>query len=44
MVHQMLFDRLPPDRLRLEAGELVLPETPGIGVDLDASTLAAVSP
>jgi L-alanine-DL-glutamate epimerase-like enolase superfamily enzyme len=42
MVHRMLLDRLPPDRLRLEAGALVLPDAPGIGVDLDPATLETV--
>ncbi|MEO8975214.1 MAG: mandelate racemase/muconate lactonizing enzyme family protein [Casimicrobiaceae bacterium] len=38
-VHRMLFDRLPADRFRIENGFAVLPETPGLGVDIDPSTM-----
>jgi len=43
MIHQMLFDRLPPGHFRIESGTVVLPLTPGIGVDLDPDTLDAVT-
>lgn len=38
-VHRMLFDRVPADRFRMEAGAIVLPQTPGIGIDIDPCTL-----
>jgi L-alanine-DL-glutamate epimerase-like enolase superfamily enzyme len=33
-VHRMLFDRMPLDRFRLEEGAVVLPQLPGLGLDL----------
>jgi L-alanine-DL-glutamate epimerase-like enolase superfamily enzyme len=38
-VHRMLFDRVPADRFRLEQGAIVLPQAPGIGIEIDPSTL-----
>jgi L-alanine-DL-glutamate epimerase-like enolase superfamily enzyme len=42
MVHRMLFDRVPPERFVLDEGAIVLPQTPGIGIDLDPESLSAV--
>jgi L-alanine-DL-glutamate epimerase-like enolase superfamily enzyme len=38
-IHRMLFDRIPADRFRTEQGAIVLPETPGIGIEIDPHTL-----
>jgi hypothetical protein len=35
----MLFDRVPADRFRIEQGAIVLPQMPGIGVEIDPRTL-----
>jgi L-alanine-DL-glutamate epimerase-like enolase superfamily enzyme len=34
VLHQPLFDRAPPGFLDLQDGHLLVPETPGLGVDL----------
>jgi L-alanine-DL-glutamate epimerase-like enolase superfamily enzyme len=38
-VHRMLFDRVPEDRFRLDDGCIVLPQAPGIGIEIDPTTL-----
>ncbi|MEO8751559.1 MAG: mandelate racemase/muconate lactonizing enzyme family protein [Casimicrobiaceae bacterium] len=38
-VHRMLFDRVAPDHFRIEQGAVVLPTTPGIGIEIDPSSL-----
>ena len=39
-VHRMLFDRVPADRFRIEGGAIIVPDAPGIGVEIDPSSLA----
>lgn len=41
MVHRMLFDRVPQDRFRLDDGCVLLPDAPGLGVDIDPDALAS---
>ena len=41
-IHRMLFDRLAPDLFRIEEGAVVLPQTPGIGVDIDPDTCGLI--
>jgi L-alanine-DL-glutamate epimerase-like enolase superfamily enzyme len=38
-VHRMLFDRLAPDHFRLEDGAIVVPDAPGLGLDIEPFTL-----
>jgi L-alanine-DL-glutamate epimerase-like enolase superfamily enzyme len=38
-IHRMLFDRVPADRFRIEQGAIVLPQMPGIGVEIDPRAL-----
>jgi len=39
-VHRMLFDRVPVDRFRIEDGANLLSDAPGIGVEIDPSSLS----
>jgi len=41
-VHQMLFDRLPPDRFPLVEGSIEMPTASGLGIDIDPDTLVEV--
>lgn len=41
-VHRMLFDRLPADHFRIEDGAVVIPQAPGLGIEIDPSTLKSV--
>lgn len=41
-VHQMLFDRLPPDRFPLVDGAIQMPSVPGLGIDIDPDTLTEI--
>jgi len=40
MLHRMLFDQLADGHFRLEEGRVVVPDAPGIGLGIDAATLA----
>jgi len=42
MVHRMLFDRVPRDHFRLHEGYVLLPEKPGLGIDINPDTLSPV--
>lgn len=41
-VHQMLFDRVPPETFELEDGAIRMPTQPGLGIDIDPGTLRAL--
>jgi L-alanine-DL-glutamate epimerase-like enolase superfamily enzyme len=41
-VHQMLFDRLGPERFVLEDGAIRMPSAPGLGIDIDRESLRSV--
>ncbi|TCT06312.1 mandelate racemase/muconate lactonizing enzyme family protein [Paralcaligenes ureilyticus] len=41
-VHQMLFDQVPADRYPLVDGAVVLPDAPGLGIDIDPCSLREV--